>query len=94
VAAALVAAAVVTELRKPAGERTWHGRIAGVPYDLRPPTVEKLRTTVWDPANPALVVPHGFGVGWTVNVARLVQLVTPGHDGTPAGPHRWSDRTS
>jgi hypothetical protein len=43
-AVALVAAAVVKELRKPPAERTWHGRVAGVvPYDFRRPTVARLR---------------------------------------------------
>jgi hypothetical protein len=73
--AALVGAAVVSELRKPATERTWQGRLVGVPYDLRPPTLQKLRAAVWNPDNPALLVPHVFGVGWTVNVARLVGAV-------------------
>ncbi len=36
----LIGAAVATELFKPAEERTWEGRIAGLlPYDLRRPTL-------------------------------------------------------
>ena len=74
--AALVAAAVVQELRKPSSERTWHGRVAGfVPYDFRPPTVERARSRWWNPDEPRLFVPQVFGVGWTVNVARWVRLV-------------------
>jgi hypothetical protein len=83
--AVLVGAVVVTELRKPAAERTWQGRLAGVPYDLRPPTLHRLRARLWDPDNPALLVPHAFGIGWTINVARLVQLVSPGRRGASAG---------
>ncbi len=75
--AALVAlvAALVRELRTPAGERTWHGQVAGVvPYDLRPPTLARLRATFWNPDGP-LVVGQAFGVGWTVNLGRLARLV-------------------
>lgn len=76
VGAALVGAAVATELRKPAGERTWEGRLAGlVPYDLRPPTPARVRQRLWNSAEPRLFVPTVFGVGWTVNVRRLLDLV-------------------
>lgn len=69
----VLGAALVRELRAPAAERTWHGVVAGVvPYDLRPPTLERLRATFWNPDGP-LVVPQAFGVGWTVNVGRLAR---------------------
>ena len=38
-ALALLAAAVVRELSIPRDDRTWHGRVIGVPYDLRRPDV-------------------------------------------------------
>jgi Family of unknown function (DUF5808) len=73
----LVAAAVATELRKPAGERTWHGRLAGfVPYDLRPPTLERLRDSWWSPDDPRILTDRAFGVGWAVNVGRLARLAS------------------
>jgi hypothetical protein len=73
---ALLAAAVVTELRKPAGERTWHGRVAGlVLYDLRPPTVARIRAAWWSPDEPRILTDRAFGVGWAVNVGRLVRLI-------------------
>jgi hypothetical protein len=69
----------MTELRKPAEQRTWHGRVAGVvPYDLRPPTLARFRAALWDPTNPSLLAPHAFGVGWTVNQARVRQLLRRG----------------
>jgi Family of unknown function (DUF5808) len=72
---ALLAAAVVTELRKPSGERTWHGRVAGfVPYDLRPPTVARIRAAWWSPDDPRILTDRVFGVGWAVNLGRLVRL--------------------
>jgi Family of unknown function (DUF5808) len=72
----LVVAAVVTELRKPAEERTGTGTVAGaVPYDFRPPTLARIKSAVWAPDDPRLLKPHAFGVGWTVNVGRIVALL-------------------
>lgn len=73
-AAGLLAAAVVTELRKAPSERTWEGTIAGiVPYDLRPPTAERVWDRLWAPDYERVLVPQAFGVGWTVNVGRLAR---------------------
>ncbi|HEY2694085.1 MAG TPA: DUF5808 domain-containing protein [Pseudonocardiaceae bacterium] len=78
VVAGLTAAAVITELRKPPEEREWHGKIGNfVPYDLRPPTFAKVRDRVWDVDNPNLIVPHAFGIGWTINLGRLYKLANP-----------------
>ena len=72
----LLAAAITKELRTPERERDWNGRIAGVvPYDLRPPSVERIRSRVWDPENPKVVMPQVFGVGWTLNLGRVTRLV-------------------
>ena len=69
---ALLVASVVRELRLPKEQRTWHGRVFGkVPYDLRPPTFQRLKSVVWNPHNSHVVVPTAFGVGWTVNLAAL-----------------------
>jgi uncharacterized membrane protein len=73
--AGLTVAAVVRELRLPADERTWHGRILYVPYDFRIPTLARVRERLWAP-DQALVVPQVFGVGWSLNIGRLVALVT------------------
>lgn len=76
VAIALAVAAVVKELRLPRESRTWHGTVAGfVPYDFRPPSLERARERLWSPESPHVVVPTIFGVGWTVNVGRVVTLV-------------------
>ncbi len=78
VLAGLTAAAVATELRKPPAEREWHGKIGGfLSYDLRPPTFAKVRDRMWDLDNPNLIVPHAFGIGWTVNFGRLYKLANP-----------------
>jgi uncharacterized membrane protein len=74
-ATALTVAAVVRELRLPADERTWHGRILYVPYDFRLPTPARIRERLWAPEDKRLIVPQVFGVGWSVNFGRLVSLV-------------------
>lgn len=72
-AVALVAAAVYQELKKPPGERDWHGKIADfIPYDFRPPTVERFRERFWNPDDPRILTEHAFGVGWAVNFYALL----------------------
>lgn len=76
VAMALTVAAVVKELRTPADERTWNGKVAAVvPYDFRVPTVARIRERLWNPEGEHLVGPRVFGVGWTVNVGKVVAMV-------------------
>ena len=76
-AIALAVVAIVEQLRRPSDERTWEGTVVGfVPYDFRPPTIERARSRWWNPDEPRLFVPQVFGVGWTINLARLVGLVS------------------
>jgi hypothetical protein len=71
----LVGAAIAQELRTPADERQWHGTVGGVvPYDFRVPSPERARSSWWDPDG-QLITPIAFGVGWTVNFARLRELL-------------------
>ncbi len=73
---ALVAAAIATELAKPAEERTWQGRVAGVvPYDFRPPTWQRIRSAYWNPESDRLFSDRVFGVGWAVNLYRAKTLM-------------------
>src|SRR4051794_5449732 len=66
------ASAIWDQLRRPATERTWHGKVFGfVPYDLRIPTAQKLRKAFWDPTNGNVVKGKAFGVGWDVNLAAV-----------------------
>lgn len=76
-AGALVGAAVLKELQRPSAERTWQGRILGLPYDLRPPTIERVRAEFWNPDSDRVLTPHAFGVGYGVNLARLVRDLRP-----------------
>jgi hypothetical protein len=69
----VLGAALAQQLCRPAAERTWHGRVFGaVPYDFRVPTVEQLRAAYWDPSNPRLFTDRPLGVGWAINLARLL----------------------
>ena len=74
---ALAGAAVAKELGKPTEDRTWHGRILGLPYDFRPPTPARVRAEFWDPDNDALLTPHSFGIGYGINLARLLRPALP-----------------
>lgn len=76
VALVLLVTAVVRELRTPAGDRQWHGRVAGVPYDLRRPSLARERAAWWNPDDARLFTPRGFGVGWALNLGRVRRLVT------------------
>lgn len=76
VAFGLVVAALIDQLRRDPEERTWEGSVAGiVPYDFRMPTLERARSRWWNTRDDRLFVPQVFGVGWTINLARLARLV-------------------
>jgi hypothetical protein len=61
--------AIYQELKKPAEERTWHGKVAGVvPYDFRVPTIERVREAYWNPESDVLFTEKVVGVGWAVNL--------------------------
>ena len=47
------------------------GTLCGIPYDWRRPTVERVRSRLWNPEEPRLFTPRVFGMGWDVNFARL-----------------------
>ncbi len=72
----LAVAAVVKELRLPEEERTWNGKVAAVvPYDFRFPTLARATARLWDPAAEHVIGPRVFGVGWAVNVGKVVAMV-------------------
>ncbi len=67
--------AIIQELRKPADERPWHGKVADVvPYDFRMPTFGRLRSTYWNPDGPILSA-KVFGVGWAPNFGGLTTMI-------------------
>jgi len=84
VVAAIGVIAIVQELRKTPDERTWHGKVADVvPYDFRLPTVERVRSTYWNPEGPILSA-KAFGVGWAPNFGVLTRLFGQESDAAPS----------
>ena len=76
---ALLLLAVVQELRKPPAERSGQGEILGfVPYDLRPPTISRLRASVWQPESERWLLPRSLGVGWSPNLAHVAAVLRKG----------------
>jgi len=69
--AALTAAAISKEMEKPAAERTWKGKIAGVPYNFNIPDWADIAREYWNPNSDRIFSPHAIGLGWGVNFAAL-----------------------
>jgi len=68
--------AVLDQMRRPAAERDWHGTVAMVPYDFRMPSLQRFLAAWWNPDDSRLFTPRDFGVGWAINVPRLLAIVT------------------
>ena len=68
----LVGAAIAQQLQRPPEERTWYGKIAGIPYDFRLPTVERIRDTFWNKNTSQIFLPQVFGIGWSINLYPII----------------------
>jgi hypothetical protein len=69
--------AIYQELKKPAEERTWHGKVAGiVPYDFRVPDLQRLKEAYWNPDSDVLFTEKVIGVGWSVNLPVAMRKVS------------------
>jgi hypothetical protein len=51
------------------------GRLAGLPYDFRAPTMSRIRARAWNPADPRVFTPKAFGWGLGINWYWLVHPV-------------------
>ncbi|HLS79117.1 MAG TPA: DUF5808 domain-containing protein [Nocardia sp.] len=49
------------------------GTLAGMPYDWRRPTAQRLRDRMWNPDDPRVFTPKAFGMGWDINLYRLLR---------------------
>src|SRR5215469_16821349 len=67
-----VVVAITQQLQRPPEERTWYGKIAGIPYDFRIPTVERIRNTFWNKDTSQILLPQAFGIGWTINMYPII----------------------
>ncbi|HEY3318782.1 MAG TPA: DUF5808 domain-containing protein [Coriobacteriia bacterium] len=63
---------------QPAPERV--KRVLGMPYNFKPLSAEAVASRVWNPADPRILMPRVFGIGWTLNfgaIAVRLGLVRP-----------------
>jgi hypothetical protein len=63
-----------------------HGRLLGVPYDVRMPNTERIAIRWWNPLDPRIFVPRVFGLGWDINFGALAvrtHLVRPDDEDEP-----------
>jgi hypothetical protein len=67
-----VVIAITQQLQRPPEERTWYGKIAGIPYDFRIPTGERIRATFWNKDTSQIFLPHAFGIGWSINMYPII----------------------
>ena len=47
------------------------GTFLGIPYDWRRPTIARLKSRLWNPADPRLFTPKTYGWGFDINFARV-----------------------
>ena len=67
-----VITAIVQQMQRPPEERTWNGKIAGIPYDFRVPTAERIRDTFWNKNTSKIFLPQVFGIGWSINLYPII----------------------
>jgi hypothetical protein len=51
------------------------GSVAGIPYDWRAPTPDRLRSRAWNPDDPRMFTPKTFGWGYGINAYWLAHPV-------------------
>lgn len=73
VVAGLTAAAIGQELAKPPADRSWKGRVAGVPYNFRLNEWPDIATEYWNPDSDNVFSPHALGLGWGINFAAVAK---------------------
>ncbi len=72
----IVGAAILDQLKRSPEQRTWQGQVGGIPYDFRLPTPERIRAKVWNKNTSQVLMPHLFGVGWSLNFYPLLHPVS------------------
>ncbi|HWD09497.1 MAG TPA: DUF5808 domain-containing protein [Actinomycetota bacterium] len=55
------------------------GKFHGLPYDFRKPTGERIKSRLWNAADPRMFPPKSFGAGWTLNFYWLVHPLKYAH---------------
>lgn len=62
------------------------GTVFGIPYDVRMPTTERIRSRWWNPADPRVFMPRAWGAGWDLNFGALAvktRLIRPDDQDEP-----------
>jgi len=63
-----------------------HGRVMGMPYDVRVPDSNRIASRMWNPLDPRIFVPRIWGLGWDINFGALavkLNLVRPDDEDEP-----------
>ena len=63
-----------------------HGRVLGMPYELRLPTASRIASRLWNPLDTRIFVPRVFGLGWDINfgaIAVKLNLIRPDDEDEP-----------
>jgi hypothetical protein len=63
------------------GKDKREGTVLGVPYDLRKPTAERVKSRLWNPDDRRMFPPKAFGAGWTLNFYWLAHPIRYGRGG-------------
>jgi hypothetical protein len=45
-----------------------YGKVLGIPYDFRRPTLAKLKSHYWNPDDERVFIERAFGIGWDINL--------------------------
>lgn len=53
------------------GRPSPQGTLLGMPYDFRGASVDRIGSRVWNPADPRIIMPRMFGLGWTFNLGAI-----------------------
>jgi hypothetical protein len=83
VIAGLIAAAVGQELVKGPDERTWKGRVAGIPYNFNLPEWSSIVAEYWNPESDRIFTPRVIGMGWGINFAAVINRLQQMSQATP-----------
>ena len=70
----------------PGPDAPGRGFFAGVPFDVRPPTAERVLRTMWAPTDPRLFLPRSLGLGWDLTFGALavrLGLIEPDAEDVP-----------
>lgn len=65
------AAHVLDAFAKSTDPADGQGDVFGVPYETRGATDAAVRSRIWAPADPRILVPRMFGLGWAVNLGAV-----------------------